>query len=79
MSSDIFPNVLSFFAVATKGYAPGGEENETATRRGYCHDTTRVFPVAKCYTHYNYCHLVVCCVLKAVGKNELVSLTGGGA
>ena len=79
MSSDIFRGVFSFFATSAKAKAGKARTPRDGRYPPNCHDTTRVFSLAGCYTHYNYCHLVVCCMLKAVGKNELVSLTGGGA
>ncbi|UBF23498.1 hypothetical protein HRTV-28_gp60 [Halorubrum tailed virus 28] len=79
MSSDIFAGVFSFFAPTTAVGAGETPHPRESRYLPYCHDTTADLFITRPYTHYNYCHLVVCCMRRAVGTNPLVTLTRGGA
>lgn len=74
--SDTFSRVFSFFVSGTnKG--PGEPRNASNVANQTVEVTlTRLGFLPRPYTHYNYCHLVVCCSGERCVKKELVSLSG---
>jgi len=79
MRSDIFSGVFSFLPTAQTVWVGETPQPRDGRYPSNCHDTTGDLFSRRPYTHYNYCHLVVCCMRRAVGKNQLVTLTRGGA
>jgi len=74
--SDTFSRVFSFFVSHTNKRAGNLPNGSTPANQTVEVTLTRLGFLPTPYTHYNYCHLVVCCSGKRCVKKELVSLSG---
>ena len=78
-SANNFENLFSFFTPNATVWGKDRDSTQNSRISRCCHDTHRIFSVNTRHTHYNYCHLVVCCSELVTVTNPLVSLSGGAA